>query len=322
MYGYPAYNTKAEEGQFAQATFVQGTISRLERLNGHSTDQQVEDRRRVVYAGPNYPGFSGSPIFLSNGRVVVINNAILRLQDGTKVAYGMRVDALWDMLGHFQLADKIDNASETLPEPIFITTQNPQVEKLLTAKKLIASAQEHQRNRNWEAALEDLKQAETTADWYWAVYLTRAKLVDAYINVTTLSKEEQAKLYEASRSYFSKAAELHYKSFNTHALPILLDFARQSINSARFGGNTEVLKEAIKILDDKNVLKVALEGENAAYFLALRATVKKDLDLLESALADIDEALRLQPNHQTYLTERDSIVRQLQRSGIAQARTN
>jgi hypothetical protein len=98
-----------------------------------------------------------------------------------------------------------------------------------------------------------------------------------------------------------------------------LDFARQSINSARFGNNKEVLKKAVEILDDQNVLKVALEGENAAYFLALRATVKKDLGLYESALADINEAIRRQPGHGSYETERELIVRQLQQNGFAQA---
>lgn len=319
MYGYPGYNTRAAEGQFAQATFVKGTISRLEKLNGHPGDQPLEDRRRVVYDGPNYPGFSGSPIFLAGGSVVVINNSVLRLQDGTKVAYGIRVDALWDMLGHFQLAEKLENAPATLPQPIFIEGQNPQVEKLLTAKQLVAAAQEQRKNGQLNEALENLKQAETTAPWYWAVYYERAKLIDDFVKVTRLTQEDQAKLYNASLGYYGKAGELHLKSFKIHALPILLDYARQSINSSRFGNNKDALEKAVKILGDKEVVKVAMAGNNAAYFLALRATVKKDLGMIEGALADINEAIRLQPGHQSYETERASIVRKLELKSVAQA---
>ena len=323
MYGYPAYNTQAASGQFAQATFVKGTVSRFEKLNGHPDDQRVEDRRRVVYAGPNYPGFSGSPIFLDNGRVVIINHAVTNLQDGTKVAYGIRVDALWDMLGHFQLAEKIEAAPETLPDPLFIEGQNPQVEKLQTAIKLMNDAREYHKQGDFAECFDAMSEAEKTAPWYWDVYFTRAKMVDEYINRVELSREDQALCYEASLSYLAKANELHLKIFNIRALPILLDFARQSINVARFRENVEVLKQAIEVLEDKEVVKVAFEGKNAAYFLALRATVKRDLGTMKrdiewfkGAMADIEEAIRLQPGHKDYLQEKQRILLSAQQAGV------
>lgn len=323
MYGYPAYNTQAASGQFAQATFVTGTVSRLEKLNGHPEDQRVENRRRVVYSGPNYPGFSGSPIFLDNGRVVVVNHAVTNLKDGTKVAYGIRVDALWDMLEHFQLADKINNAPAEMPEPIFIENQNPQVAKLQSAIDLMNQARAHHKQGEFSECFDAMSKAEETAPWYWEIYLTRAKMVDDYVTRVKLTREDQAACYEASLSYYSKANELHLKSFNIRALPILLDFARQSINVARFRENTEVLKQAITVLEDKDVVKVAFEGKNAAYFLALRATVKKDLGTMnkdikwfEGALADIDEAIRRQPGHEEYVKERSSIIRKAQLAGV------
>lgn len=323
MYGFPAYNTQAASGQFAQATFVKGTVSRLERLNGHPQDQRVEDRRRVVYSGPNYPGFSGSPIFLENGRVVVVNHALTNLKDGTKVAYGIRVDALWDMLSHYKLADKIANVPEELPEPVFIVGENPQVKKLQTAINLMAQAREAHKQRQFEKCFTTMSEAEKIAPWYWEIYLVRAKMVDDYVKVVNLTREEQAQCYEASLSYYAKADELHLKSFNIRALPILLDYARQSINVARFRENKEVLKKAIEVLDDPKVVKVAFEGKNAAYFLALRATVKKDLGTMnrklswfQGALADIDEAIKRQPGHAAYEKERNLIIEQAQKSGV------
>ncbi len=316
MYGYPSYNTSAAAGQFAQATFVKGTISRLERLKGHDTDQKVVDRRRVVYAGPNYPGFSGSPIFLDNGRVVVINNAVMNLKDGTKVAYGMRVDALWDLLGEIKFADKIANAPEQLPEPVFTKGQNPNALKMINSLQLLATVQQNIKDGDYKSAFDNLSKAEEETPWYWAVYNDRAKTVDRYIkSMPNLGKEDLSKLYAASRSYFSKADELHNKSFNIRALPILLDFTRQSINLARYSESKDVLKEAIDILDNPDVVKVAFEGKNAAYFLALRATVKKDLGMLKSAIADIDEAIRRQPSHKSYQDERQRIQRLIQLGG-------
>ena len=124
-------------------------------------------------------------------------------------------------------------------------------------------------------------------------------------------------------SYFAKANELHLKSFNIRALPILLDFARQSINVARFRENVEVLKQAIEVLEDKEVVKVAFEGKNAAYFLALRATVKRDLGTMKrdiewfkGAMADIEEAIRLQPGHKDYLQEKQRILLSAQQAGV------
>jgi hypothetical protein len=54
-------------------------------------------------------GFSGSPIFLSNGHVIALNNSgrTVRGNADTSIAFGIRVDCLWELLAYHHLTDKV-----------------------------------------------------------------------------------------------------------------------------------------------------------------------------------------------------------------------
>ncbi|MBM4091942.1 MAG: hypothetical protein FJ276_21305 [Planctomycetes bacterium] len=310
--GYPGYDTQAAPDQFAQATFAEGSVGRFERLNGHATDQPLEQRRLVQYSVPNYPGVSGSPVFLANGRVVVVANAVRELEQGGKVAYGIRVDALWDMLNQLKLSDKVPGAPASLPEPVFVPGQNPKALDLLKAAEELTKAEELKKDKQFRTSLEHVDKAEALAPTYWRTHYVRGLIFSDYIRETNLPRKEQAEMYEASLNAFVKAEEMHFQSFDVHPVPLLLEIARQGINSGRQSGNKDHLQRAINLLGDQNVARVALEGPNAAYFLALRASIQRDLGDYSSALNDINEAINRNPNNQSYKLERDRIVRALQ----------
>jgi hypothetical protein len=55
-------------------------------------------------------GFSGSPIFANSGRVMAINNSGRALQRhglNLTLAYGVRIDCLWELLEWHGLTDKV-----------------------------------------------------------------------------------------------------------------------------------------------------------------------------------------------------------------------
>lgn len=107
--GFPGDDTPTfpADGETAVATFHSGTISRLTDFQG-SVNVPYEDRQWVQYTMATFPGFSGSPVFLPNGRVVAVHNSAPEAKNpntGQVIAkpHGIRIDCLWELLVYHNL---------------------------------------------------------------------------------------------------------------------------------------------------------------------------------------------------------------------------
>ena len=319
VFGFPGYNTRASQDQFAQATFIKGVISRFEVLLGHRLDQRVEDRRYVAYTAPTYGGFSGSPVFLSNGKGAIIHNSSRQLRDSSKIAYGIRVDALWDLLNHFNLADKIPGAPTQLAAPVFVQGQYTAATNLLKGVDIAVRAKQALDRRAYYLTLDLVAEAEKLAPTYWWIPFLRGEALFGLASDKSRRKSERAKDYVASLNAFLSADKLHLKSFNFHPVEAVLQIARQSINATRYTEDVQYINLAIDVLSDQKVTDFILTSEQsnrlwAAQFLALRACIRTDLGDAAGAVPDIDEAIRLRPGYACYIKERKRILSHLGRS--------
>jgi tetratricopeptide (TPR) repeat protein len=106
--GFPGHDTEGwpSLGDKAAATYHDGVISRITDFR-MSPSGPPEEQQYVQYTMATWPGFSGSPVFLSNGHVVAIHNMGRTVPGNNGVVasipYGVRVDCLWELLLHHKL---------------------------------------------------------------------------------------------------------------------------------------------------------------------------------------------------------------------------
>ena len=75
MVGYPGYNSGfPTPGDSAKATMQDGIINRVTDFSGNASAPSGR-LQFVQHSAPSFGGFSGSPLFLPNGRVIAINNS-------------------------------------------------------------------------------------------------------------------------------------------------------------------------------------------------------------------------------------------------------
>ena len=111
MVGFPGHDTVSWPalGEAASATYRQGAIARATDFRNNANASQ-QDLQYLQHTMASWFGFSGSPIFLQNGHVVALNNSGRKVQkDGfvTALAFGVRVDCLWELLAWHELTDLI-----------------------------------------------------------------------------------------------------------------------------------------------------------------------------------------------------------------------
>jgi hypothetical protein len=111
MFGFPGHDSDGlpRIGENVNGTFHAGVVSRITDFHG-STTVSAGELQLIQHTIQSFGGFSGSPIFLPNGHVVAIHNSGGgRVDRGTHVnlSWGIRVDALWEMLVHHSLDSKV-----------------------------------------------------------------------------------------------------------------------------------------------------------------------------------------------------------------------
>lgn len=119
MFGYPGHDTWwPAKGERALATFHDGKITRVTDFTSRGNDFAFT--QLLQYSMQTWPGFSGSPVLLSNGHVVGLNhmgrlaeknyNGIekgQKLIEVKSIAHGVRIDCLWELLVYHGLNKKV-----------------------------------------------------------------------------------------------------------------------------------------------------------------------------------------------------------------------
>jgi tetratricopeptide (TPR) repeat protein len=145
MIGFPGHDTEhwPQLGESATASYHQGVVARVSDFSNNAK-APIEDRQFIRHTMGSWGGFSGSPIFLANGRVAAIHNAAGSRQSGGVVAllsYGIRIDCLWELLTNHRLGAKV-------PVPIPLTRtrlsrflgEDPKLREHLEVLKLLERA--------------------------------------------------------------------------------------------------------------------------------------------------------------------------------------
>jgi tetratricopeptide (TPR) repeat protein len=117
MLGFPGHDTGAWPGigEEPQATYRAGVIARATDFD-NDANAKTADLQFLQHTMANWFGFSGSPIFLTNGHVAAINNSARKAEKSgltTTLAFGIRIDSLWELVGYHHLEDKLP-----LPVPV------------------------------------------------------------------------------------------------------------------------------------------------------------------------------------------------------------
>jgi len=112
LVGYPGTDTKSWPGlgEKVAATFHDGVISRITDFR-QSPSAPPGELQFVQYTMATWGGFSGSPVFLPNGRVAAVHNMATSVKSKSgeirAIPHGIRVDSLWELLVYHKLDDKI-----------------------------------------------------------------------------------------------------------------------------------------------------------------------------------------------------------------------
>jgi S1-C subfamily serine protease len=129
MIGFPGHDTLRfpTSGKKVQASARQGIVSHVTDFN-LDPDAPEAKQQFVQYTQTSWGGFSGSPVFLPNGRVVALHNSARSASrefgtgNGMKglvvrdLATGVRVDVLWELLEYHNMADKVSGNRIKFPE--------------------------------------------------------------------------------------------------------------------------------------------------------------------------------------------------------------
>ena len=187
MIGFPGHDTDhwPDLGESPSASYHQGVVARVSDF-ANNAKAPIEDRQFIRHTMGSWGGFSGSPIFLANGRVAAIHNAAGSRQSGSVVAllsYGIRIDGLWELLTYHRLATKV-----AVPIPLTRTRlsrflgDDPKLIELQQALTLLLRANDlNYVGKNGEAG-ELYNQIIRRAPTFATAHATQAQNYMSYIN--------------------------------------------------------------------------------------------------------------------------------------------
>jgi len=291
MLGYPGSDTTAwpRLGERVEATFHQGVVC---RVSDFTNDVNApEDRLQFLqHSMANFPGFSGSPIFMPNGHVIALNNSGMMAQKGgltTQLSFGVRVDCLWECIKQHGLWNQVAVTADIEKVDVQrFTVPDPKESILNEARRLVARARIDLSNKEYEAAIEKLDQAEKMLPNFEPIYDTRANAYSflAVYKIANRSKAAQA-AYALALADAYQAAKLLPSSAD-HALDVAmaeLNFANSQLPAGKFTVDRNAIALADKVLGVGGV-----RPRDRAYAYRTRAFAR---GLERAAIDDLNKAV-------------------------------
>jgi hypothetical protein len=275
------------------ATFRAGHISRVSDFLNDTTPP-APLRQSLQHSMASWGGFSGSPIFLTNGHVVGLHNAgrTETSSDGSRsqsLQYGVRVDCLWELLKLAELWDEVD-------VPVARTVVNverysePDVAAPLVSQvlRLLAQARIDLNRHDEAAAIEKCDAAQKIIGNYAPIYdvLHNAYNFIAVYKIKGRSAEA-VKYYEAAAAAAAKAYELepsYDHDIDRHVSAMNVVNAKQP---AGYVPQPELAAALDDVIDVEN-----LRPRDRAYAYRARAFAK---GLSRDALTDLELAIKTDP---------------------------
>lgn len=318
MLGYPGHDSRWDEKlDSPEATYHTGVISRLTDFRAR-TNVPAARLQFIQHTAAGWSGFSGSPLFMDDGRVVAINNST-RVVSGSnqriaQLSQGVRIDCLWELIVYHGLEDRMpQHVDRNLLDVARYSQPDPELEKFRRVLMLTAEADYLVVRQEFSQAVDLCAEALELAPDFPAALDVRFKIHNNYVavnqdtgkvSVQTLIDQARAAVKYAQK-YFDVApsdpwAAVHYAgALNTLAAA----YNRAGIRDEEHGvvprrKALEMLNRllSVKSLDDK----IRAEAHDT------RALVRMSLGD-EAGFADLDEAVRLDPDESVHYLTRSRV---------------
>jgi hypothetical protein len=310
MLGYPGHDTEGwpRLGEKAQATLREGIVCRLTDFVGGVSGASGE-MQKLQHSLASWYGFSGSPLFLPNGHVIGLHNSAhgvtLEKEDRhVELAYGVRVDCLWELLAYHhldgQVAIALDKSKLLLAR---YDRPDPALEKYNQAAKLVGEADNLLFAKEYADGVDKCQAAIELCPGYSKAYLTRALIYTNYnvdrfpggIVVGTPVNKEQLKFARFALDDAQTYMEMNPNSAEACLLfcmkTIDVDIIRQVYNLKR---HEIVIGVTTRLIEDPSVPTVVKARAYTAR-AAVRTNVPENTEFRDEIYADYDSAIRLDP---------------------------
>jgi len=296
--GYPGSDNEGlpETGATAAATFHSGVISRITDFQ-LGTGAPANEQLFVQYTMSTWGGFSGSPVFLPDGRVAAVHNSSRSKEDRVKeirlIAHGIRVDCVLEMLVHHGLdrfvSFPIDKNAISVDRWV---NPDPRTEKaradLARADALVKEAVAFWSESKYALCEAKCNEALEVVPTYAQAFSWRAAALHAtWLDSTVLTTEHSLRILQAALKDSARANQLAPNADE------VIQFCRIQNAITWESGDTTFCKATLEVMNK------FLEGDNLqdshfrATALQLRANSYNLLDQNDLALADYSEAIRL-----------------------------
>jgi len=310
MIGFPSHDLTRwpGPGRPAGATFHQGMVS---RVTDFAMDASAPPRllQYVQHTVATFGGFSGSPLFTADGRVVAVHNAVRIAGEGgssTRISQGVRVDALWELIAHHRLdawlplgMDRRDLSVERYLRP------DPQTEKYHRAVALASQANTLMGQKKYAEAVNRCNDAIAEQPAYGPPYLLRSRCYGEYwiaqqdakaISAADMVKYAELALADAKR--FVDIDSDNARAYVTYALA-MTNYGH-ALN-LRPGAKPDYARsQAAAELMTKLLGLERLSDRVRASAHNCRAVARFHARDKDGALADYTAAIRLDPSPGTY----------------------
>jgi tetratricopeptide (TPR) repeat protein len=304
MIGYPGTDTAGfpNPGENAIATFHDGVVSRITDYR-YSTNAPWGELQYVQYTMASWGGFSGSPVFLPNGRVVALHNSSRTIPHKTtgevrSIAHGVRLDALWELLVHHKLLDKTDSKID--PGQVSLERYlkpDPKAEKLRQDfSQAVALVAEAERlifvNQTYDRGVEKCSQALNLMPDYARGYYVRAigYVNNWFDNRRRMNRKHALGLLFNAEDDANKYVKLAPSDpFGVILVCLVLN------NLGSFTGDRDANRKALDILEK------FVKAENLTNYMRAKAhssmgVAYDNLGDKRKALEEHNEAIRLAPD--------------------------
>jgi hypothetical protein len=318
MLGFPGYDTAWPGlGEKAQGTYHDGVVSRLTDFR-LSVNAPEEEFQFVQHTLGSWPGFSGSPVYLSNGHVVAINNSRRRAEARgvrTMISHGIRVDCLWELLVHHGLDSKV---------PVPVDKSRLRIKRWLVlgeaerafrraAKLVDEAAYLIDYRQDFLAGVKKCDRAVEIAPDYPDAYRVRCAGLNNYYCYERPAGEKARAALQAAAEDAGRYAKL--MASDPRALTVVVNTAN---NVAALTGNNSRVKDALTALDQA-LGSENLTGPQRAEFHSLRGTCHFNLRNRASAKDDFNESIRLDQQNDVLWDNRARFWEAMGRDDLAEA---
>ncbi|MDY0168561.1 MAG: trypsin-like peptidase domain-containing protein [Thermoguttaceae bacterium] len=329
MLGYPAYDSAfPEPGQLPQPTYHQGVVSRLTDF-GLAPSQEHARRQFVQHTASGWWGFSGSPVFLANGRVAAIHNSLrAREQQSVYVSlsHAVRVDCIWELLAHHGLDRLADAAVPVEKEKLALerfTGRDMNFEKLREASKLVREGQELVYQVNYSEAVRRCHDAMKIVPDFSDAWRLKFICHTSYLAAFGGRVGPELRLQQAEAAFESALKIVQLTPADPSAVIKLAlaaaNLAQTEIEVGRRKEEAHVRRARAFEVTDQMLKTVNLTPYQKAEAHSVRGVLHRAFGRLGPALADLNTAIKLQPNDVAAYRNRARVLTAMGRKADADA---